>query len=59
MLRSASPNWRPPVVTLSAAAGTGIDAFWAEIERYRRGDDRAAASSRRSASARPSTGCGR
>ena len=36
MLRSASPNWRPPVVTLSAATGTGIDAFWAEIERYRK-----------------------
>ena len=36
MLRSASPNWRPPVVTLSAAAGTGIDAFWAEIERHRK-----------------------
>ncbi len=35
MLRSASPHWRPPVVTLSAAAGTGIDAFWAEIERFR------------------------
>ena len=30
-----SPPWRPPVVTLSAAAGTGIDAFWAEIERFR------------------------
>ena len=44
MLRSASPHWRPPVVTLSAAAGTGIDAFWAEIERYRQvmTDDRRA-----------------
>ena len=31
-----SPNWRPPVVTLSAATGTGIDAFWAEIERFRK-----------------------
>jgi LAO/AO transport system kinase len=35
MLRSASPSWRPPVLTVSAAAGTGIDAFWAEVERYR------------------------
>src|SRR3954447_1194108 len=35
MLRSASPHWRPPVVALSAAAGTGIEAFWAEIERHR------------------------
>jgi LAO/AO transport system kinase len=35
LLRSASPNWRPPVVALSASAGTGIDAFWAEIERFR------------------------
>ena len=35
MLHSVSPNWRPPVVTLSAAAGTGIDAFWAQVERFR------------------------
>ena len=36
MLRSASPHWRPPVLVASATAGTGIDAFWAEIERYRK-----------------------
>ncbi|MFO0890596.1 MAG: methylmalonyl Co-A mutase-associated GTPase MeaB [Isosphaeraceae bacterium] len=36
MLRSASPNWRPPVVTLSAATGQGIEAFWAEVEKFRR-----------------------
>ncbi|MBV8312512.1 MAG: methylmalonyl Co-A mutase-associated GTPase MeaB, partial [Planctomycetaceae bacterium] len=36
MLRSASAHWRPPVVTLSAVAGTGIDAFWGEIERFRK-----------------------
>ena len=36
MLRSASPNWRPPVVTVSAATGAGIDAFWTEIERFRK-----------------------
>jgi LAO/AO transport system kinase len=34
MLRSASPNWRPPVVLVSSVAGTGIDSFWAEIERH-------------------------
>jgi LAO/AO transport system kinase len=36
MLRSTSAHWRPPVVTLSAAAGTGIEAFWGEIERFRK-----------------------
>jgi LAO/AO transport system kinase len=36
MLRSTSPLWRPPVVTLSAATGKGIDAFWTEIERHRK-----------------------
>jgi LAO/AO transport system kinase len=34
MLRSASPNWRPPVVTVSAATAAGIDAFWGEIDRF-------------------------
>ncbi|MGO9599656.1 MAG: methylmalonyl Co-A mutase-associated GTPase MeaB [Isosphaeraceae bacterium] len=34
MLRSASPHWRPPVLTASATASTGIDAFWAQIERF-------------------------
>jgi len=34
MLRSASPNWRPPVLTVSALAKRGIAEFWAEIERY-------------------------
>jgi LAO/AO transport system kinase len=34
MLRSPSPNWRPPVLVVSALVKTGIDAFWAEIERY-------------------------
>jgi LAO/AO transport system kinase len=36
MLRSASPNWRPPVVAVSAALETGIDTFWAEMECYRK-----------------------
>ena len=35
MLRSASPNWRPPVLTCSALAKNGIAEFWAEIERYK------------------------
>jgi len=34
MLRSASPHWRPPVLSASATAGTGIETFWAEAERY-------------------------
>ena len=35
MLRSASPAWRPPVLTLSAAKKEGIEAFWTAIESYR------------------------
>jgi LAO/AO transport system kinase len=35
MLCSASPNWHPPVVAVSAALGTGIDTFWAKMECYR------------------------
>ena len=35
LLRAASPNWRPPVLTVSALARRGIAEFWAEIERYR------------------------
>lgn len=35
LLRTASPNWRPPVLTVSALAKRGIAEFWAEIERYR------------------------
>ena len=34
MLRCASPNWRPPVLTVSSLARRGIAEFWAEIERY-------------------------
>lgn len=36
LLRSASPGWRPPVLTVSAQTGRGIEAFWGEIERYRK-----------------------
>jgi LAO/AO transport system kinase len=35
MLRGTSPSWRPPVLAVSAATGAGVEAFWAEIERYR------------------------
>jgi LAO/AO transport system kinase len=35
MLRGTSPSWRPPALAVSATAGTGMEAFWAEIERYR------------------------
>jgi LAO/AO transport system kinase len=36
MLRTASPNWRPPVILASAAASLGIDALWTAIEQYRK-----------------------
>jgi LAO/AO transport system kinase len=36
MLRTTSPNWRPPVVTVSATKGTGIEGFWNQIERFRK-----------------------
>ena len=35
ILRSSSPNWRPPVLALSALTGEGIARFWSEVERYR------------------------
>ncbi len=35
MLRAASPAWKPPVLTLSAAKKEGIEAFWTTIEAYR------------------------
>ncbi len=35
LLRPASPNWRPPVLCVSALAKRGIPEFWAEVERYR------------------------
>jgi LAO/AO transport system kinase len=34
LLRSASPLWRPSVLTASAQSGAGIEAFWAEVERH-------------------------
>ena len=35
ILRAASPNWRPPVLALSALTGDGVTRFWSEVERYR------------------------
>lgn len=31
----ASPNWRPPVINVSALKKEGVAEFWKEIERYR------------------------
>lgn len=35
LLRSASPHWRPSVLSGSAAQGQGIEAFWNEVLRHR------------------------
>ncbi len=35
LLRPASPNWTPPVITLSALHKEGIAGFWEQIEKYR------------------------
>jgi LAO/AO transport system kinase len=35
MLHSSSPGWRTPVLEVSAAQATGIDAFWRQVESYR------------------------
>ncbi len=35
MLRPNSPNWRPPVIGVSALKKEGMTEFWGEIERYR------------------------
>jgi len=35
MLRPTSPNWRPPVIGVSALHKEGMVEFWGEIERYR------------------------
>jgi LAO/AO transport system kinase len=34
MLRPASKNWAPPVITLSALHKEGITDFWAQVEKY-------------------------
>ena len=35
MLRPTSPNWRPPVIGVSALKKEGMAEFWTEVERYR------------------------
>lgn len=35
LLRPASPNWSPPVVTLSALKKEGLAEFWATVQRYK------------------------
>jgi LAO/AO transport system kinase len=35
MLHPASPNWRPPVLTLSATRKDGLAEFWQSIEEFR------------------------
>jgi LAO/AO transport system kinase len=35
MLRSASANWQPPVLTLSALKKDGLSEFWQVIEKFR------------------------
>ncbi len=35
LLRPASPNWRPPVLTCSALNGTGIGRIWETVEAFR------------------------
>jgi LAO/AO transport system kinase len=34
MLRPTSPNWAPPVITLSALHKEGIAGFWEQVEKY-------------------------
>jgi LAO/AO transport system kinase len=35
MLHPASPNWQPPVLTLSAARKDGLEEFWRTLEKFR------------------------
>ena len=35
MLRPSSPNWQPPVLTLSAVKQEGVTQFWQTIDDYR------------------------
>jgi len=36
MLRPSSPNWTPPVLTLSALKQDGLDAVWQVVENFQR-----------------------
>jgi LAO/AO transport system kinase len=35
LLQPASPNWRPPVITVSGLENRDVDLLWGEIERHR------------------------
>ena len=35
VLRPSSPNWKPPVITVSALQKEGVAEFWTAIENYR------------------------
>ncbi len=35
ILTPQSPNWAPPVITISGLQNQGLDALWTEIERHR------------------------
>jgi LAO/AO transport system kinase len=35
ILTPASPNWQPPVLTVSGLANTGLDEIWAQITQHR------------------------
>jgi LAO/AO transport system kinase len=35
ILVPASPNWRPPVITVSGQENRGLDRLWGEVERHR------------------------
>ena len=35
LVRPISPNWRPPVIGVSALKKEGMDEFWGEIEKFR------------------------
>ena len=35
MVRPMSPNWRPPVINVSALKKDGVAEFWKAIEDYR------------------------
>jgi len=49
MLHPSSPNWRPPVLKVSALTNEGIDEVWQAIDSYRRtlGDSAELAAKRR------------
>lgn len=36
MLTPATPNWNPPVITVSALENSGLEDFWSKVELHRR-----------------------